>query len=277
MTDHATHQHPAPHTHQHDAGLPALLDLDAQVLGDYLDGAAAWSAGLVHRAGTIVDIGSGTGAGTVALARRFPAAELLAVDRSPDMVARTLGAARSAGVAGRVRAVEADLDRAWPALGGVDLIWASSSLHELADPQRAMRDIFAALNPGGLAVVVEMDGLPRFLPDSFHGGLEPRLHALLARRGWNAHPDWQPGLERAGFADVQRRAFPTEGRPAPELAARYARAFLARMGPALEGVAAAGDLAALRRVLADRGTDSPLGGPGTVVRGGRTAWAARKP
>jgi SAM-dependent methyltransferase len=176
-----------------------------------------------------------------------------------------------------VRAVEADLNQSWPAVGGADLIWASSSLHELADAQRTMRDMFAALQPGGLLVVVEMDGLPRFLPDNFHDGLESRLHALLARQGWNSHPDWRPGLEKAGFAEVEQRAFPTVGRSTPDLASRYALAFLGRMAPALDGVADAGDLAVLGSLLTDGGKDTPLGGPDLVVRGSRTAWAARKP
>lgn len=276
MTEHGHHHHPG-HAHQHEGNLAEVLDLDAQVLGSYLDGATAWAAELAPAAETIVDVGAGSGAGTLALAGRFPRAEVVALDKSADMLARTLNAARAQGLAGRVRAVEADLNQSWPAIGGADLIWASSSLHELADPQRTMRDMFAALQPGGLLVVVEMDGLPRFLPDNFHDGLESRLHALLARQGWNSHPDWRPGLEKAGFAEVEQRAFPTVGRSTPDLASRYALAFVGRMAPALDGVADAGDLAVLRSLLADGGKDTPLVGPDLVVRGSRTAWAARKP
>ena len=223
-----------------------------------------------------MDVGAGSGAGGVALARRFPGADVVAVDKSADMLARTLEAAEGHGLDGRVRAVQADLDRTWSDLENVGLIWASSSLHELANPERSLREMFAALEPRGVLVVVEMDGLPRFLPDNFHEGLEPRLHAALSQQGWNAHPDRRPALERAGFAAVEQRAFPTVARPASDLAFRYARRFLERVGPSLEGIATTDDLDALKRLLADDGEDAPLRNPDLQVRGSRTAWAGRK-
>ncbi|MEU6034278.1 hypothetical protein ABZ801_02605 [Actinomadura sp. NPDC047616] len=42
---------------------------------------------------------------------------------------------------------------------------AASSLYHVADPDRMLGDVHAALRPGGLLVVIEMDALPRFLPD----------------------------------------------------------------------------------------------------------------
>jgi ubiquinone/menaquinone biosynthesis C-methylase UbiE len=279
MTQHThTHGHPdAGHNHHHGDGLADMLDLDAQVLGDYLDSVTAWAAGMSPSPATIVDVGAGTGVGTVALAARFPDAEIIAVDKSAVMLARTLEASQRPGVEGRVCTLEADLDMAWPAISGADLIWASSSLHELAAPEQAMRHMYAALKPGGLLLVVEMDGLPRFLSDDFHGGLESRLHAALDRQGWNSHPDWQAGLERAGFAAVERRAFPSLAQPTPELASRFARTFLGRVGPALEGIAAPSDLEALRELLDDDSPESVLNRGGLEIRGSRTAWAAIKP
>ena len=144
-----------------------LLDLDAQVLGGYLDELVGWTADLAPaEVGTVVDVGAGTGVGAVALARRFTRAEVVALDRSEPMLQRTLAAATGAGVADRVRAVPADLAAAWPSsVGRADVVWASSSLHEVADPERLLRDVHAVLPPGGLLVVVEIDGLPQVLPD----------------------------------------------------------------------------------------------------------------
>ncbi|NVM97990.1 trans-aconitate 2-methyltransferase [Arthrobacter sp. SDTb3-6] len=278
MTDHAHHHLAAAHghAHPHEAELADLLDLDAQVLGSYLDDATQWAAGLAPASAGIVDVGAGSGVGTLALARRFPQAEVVAVDRSDAMLSRTVAAARAQGLDGRVRAVRSDVNESWPPELHADLVWASSFLHELTDPDRTMRDIHAALRPGGLLVVIEMDGLPRFLPDAFHDGLESRLHAALAQRGWNSFPDWRPGLERAGFTAVEQRLFPSVGRPTPELASRYARTFLGRMGPALEGIAPPSDLEALQHLLTDDGPGSPLRSPDLEVRGSRIAWAARR-
>ncbi|SEE43974.1 Ubiquinone/menaquinone biosynthesis C-methylase UbiE [Arthrobacter alpinus] len=282
MSEHSHHHgHSNNHAHTTDAELAEILDLDALILGSYLEAATDWAAELAPDSSSIIDVGAGSGAGTLALARRFPQASVTALDRSAGMLAKTLDAARDFGVAGRVDTIEVDLNVAWPASASADLMWASSSLHELADPERTMAEMFAALNPGGVLIVIEMDGLPSFLPESMPEGsavapgVEGRLHAALAGSGWNQYPEWTSGLERAGFA-VERRHFPTLGSSTPELASRYARSFLGRMASALEGTVSPADLASLE-VLLGAGPESVERRRDIVVRGHRTAWAARKP
>ena len=92
-----------PPGHQHDeadeAGLAELLDLDGVVLLGYLDAVVGWVAETAGPAvARVVDLGAGTGTGTVALARRFPEAEVVAVDASAGMLARLAAAAGAAGV-----------------------------------------------------------------------------------------------------------------------------------------------------------------------------------
>jgi SAM-dependent methyltransferase len=271
------HEHAAGrHDHEHDhEELADLLDLDAAVLGRYLDDLLDWAGALAPASTcTVVDLGAGTGVGSLALARRFPAADVVAVDRSPAMLDRI--AAAAGGVGARVRTVPADLEEGWPAAAGrADVAWASSSLHEVADPDALLRGVGSALAPGGLLVVVEMDALPRFLPDDVAPGLEERVTAALTEAGWNAHPDWRPNLERAGFDVVEQRAFPARSEVDPALTARYARAWLGHVRRGLDGRASAADLHALDRLLADTGPDAVLDRRDLVVRGSRTAWAAR--
>ena len=263
---------PHPHSHSHGADHADLLDLDAQVLGGYLDELTGWTADLAPvEVRTVVDVGAGTGVGTVALARRFAPADVVALDRSEPMLQRTLAAAASAGLAGRVRAVPADLDTAWPSsVGAADVVWASSSLHEVADPERLLRDVLDVLPPGGLLVVVEIDGLPQVLPDDIGDGLGKRCTAALLAAGWNSHPDWTPHLERAGFEVADRRTVVSGSSADPATTSRFARAWLGRMRGGLAGRLAADDLALLDAVLADPGSDF-------AVRGTRTAWVARRP
>ncbi len=291
MSNHAhhdvtSHGHHDGHGHEasptNDAELAATLNLDADILGSYLKEATSWAAELAATAPkTVIDVGAGSGVGTVALAQQFPDAAVTALDKSADMLAMTLKAAAGNGFGGRVSDIQADLDEAWPASARADLLWASSSLHEVASPDRVLADMFAALNPGGLLIVIEMNGLPSFLPESMPEssalapGLEPRLHEILAGRGWNHFPEWTPVLERAGFT-VERRQFPTLGDSSPELAARYARHFLQRIHQALADTASPADVTSLEVLLGD--------GPGSLerrgdlqVRGHRTGWAARKP
>jgi ubiquinone/menaquinone biosynthesis C-methylase UbiE len=278
--DHHSHNHHSHnhHDHESDASIADMLDLDAEVVGAYLDELTAWARG--HAKGdvqSIIDVGAGTGTGILALARRFDTAELIAIDRSPTMLERLRAAAASRGVAGRLRTVQADLDAAWPQeAGAADLAWASSSLHHVADPDRVLADVHAALNPGGLLVVVEMDGMPRFLPDGVHPGLEERLRQTAADNGWNAWPNWTGHLERAGFTVAEERVFDIRVSPAPPAANRLAHRIMTGMHDRLAEQLSAADVAALDRLLEPGDEEFVLGRGDLVVRGARTAWAARR-
>ena len=170
--------HRSPHahhgiSHHHDAhahGLAELLDLDAQVLGAYLPALTAWTAEHAADVRTVLDLGAGTGVGSLALAERFPEAQVVALERSPVMIDRLTATSRAPGLTGRLHVVPADLDEDWPDLTAADLVWASSSLHEVGDPARVLRAVHDALRPGGVAVIVEMDALPSLLPDDVGSG-----------------------------------------------------------------------------------------------------------
>lgn len=279
-----THAHPhhagTEHAHgSHAADLPALLDLDARVLGGYLPAVTAWAAEHADDVRTVLDLGAGTGVGAAALADRFDRARIVAVERAPHMLDR-LAAARADLPPGRLEVVAADLDSAWPALGPADLVWVSSALHEVADAPRVLGRVLDALRPGGVVVIVEQAGFPRFLPDDVGSGphgLEARCHAALAAAGWNAVPDWAPVLAEAGFDAVAQRRFPVEAGPGIPQAEEYARATLRHQRRALAGVLSPEDLATLDRLVADHTPDAVLAHAHLTVRGSRVAWLARRP
>jgi SAM-dependent methyltransferase len=309
--------------HHHHGGpeLAELLDLDAEVVHAYLSDVTAWvrqqAAGQPRR---VLDLGAGTGTGTIALARCFAGADVVAVDQSPEMLARIRSRAAALGLAGRVTTVQADLDRAWPAIEPVDVAWASNVMHELASPGRVLADAFAAIRPGGLLAVAELGGHLRFLPDDFglgRPGLEARCHAALEPDPAAGEPepaagqpepaglehdpaalepetaglahdpvgsaprldaDWGPRLEAAGFGQVVRRTFVIDLRPPlPAGAGRYARAYLRRIRPVLDGRLDAGDLAVLDTLISSNGPDGLLRRDDLSLRGARTAWIARRP
>jgi len=280
------HQHSGAGADSADA-LTELLELDAEVLHGYLSDAIAWVASQApdrprHR---IIDLGSGTGTATIALAQRFPAAEVLAVDASAEMIARVQAKAVDLGLDGRVGTLPADLDGPWPDIGAADVIWASMSLHHLADPDRALTEVFASIRPGGLVAIAEMNSLPRFLPDDIglgRPGLEARCRAAAAEL--NAHrlphlgADWGPRLAKAGFTAVAERTFSIDlDPPLPPATGRYAWLLLRRTREQLDGTLDAEDLATLDTLI---GTD----GPGSVLRrhdlavcGMRTIWTGQRP
>lgn len=210
---------------------------------------------------------------------RCPGRVVVAIDTSALMLGRLRAAALEQGLADRLRVVQADLDLALPAVGAVDVAWALSSLHHVADPDRVLRDIHTALNPGGLPVVIEMDALPRFLPDDVgmgRSGLEARCHEAAAEANWNSHPDWRPHLERAGFEIAEQRLFTIEASPASPSAGHYAHAYLRRIRSALDGQLSTDDRNTLDHLLADGRHDALLRHRDLTVRGSRTAWAARR-
>jgi SAM-dependent methyltransferase len=285
--------HDDQHQHQHDTAfdsadaLAEMLDLDAEVLHAYLSDAISWVRHLGGDLPTrrIVDLGSGTGTGTVALARAFPDAEVIAVDSSPQLLTRVRAKARDLGAADRIVTVEADLDGPWPITQVVDVVWASMSVHHLADPDRVLADILASMRSGGRLVVAEPDGLLRFLPDDLgigRPGLEARCHRTLAEAHARHMPplgsDWGPRLAHAGFAGVTTRTFAIAIEPPlPALAARYAQTFLQHVRSQLDGTIGAEDQATLDALIDSKGPHSVLHRHDLAVRGTRTLWAGTKP
>ncbi|MFE0629288.1 methyltransferase [Streptomyces sp. NPDC058864] len=277
--------HGAPHVHDHDTDVQAeILDLDAEVLAEHTASLTAWlpvGNGPRH----IVDLGCGTGAGTLALLRRFPEAQVTAVDASAPHLHRLRAKAAEAGVADRVRLVHADLDEpAWPGLRTPDLVWASASLHHMADPDRTLRQVHDLLAQGGLLAVVELSGFPRFLPEDAPDGapgLEERCHTALDHHHAEHVPhrgaDWPAKLTGAGFTVEAERTLAIDIAPPPtEAVTRYALATLRRMRTAVASALTPDDLTALDRLL---DADRPDGIPRRTdlhVRTERTAWAARR-
>lgn len=276
------HPHaPVAHAHHHgdhldDDTLGELLDLDPQALR------ASWERvhALVAAAVTtppqrVADLGAGTGTGTVALARLFPSAEIVAVDSNPAMPARVAAKAAAAGVGDRVRAVVADLDAGWPDLGPVDVVWASMSLHHLGEPDRTLREVFAALRPGGLLVAVEFDEPVRVLAAGTHGELEDRAQRVLRGVHERDVPElgshWAARFAAAGFEAVREETVTIDVAPphSPE-AVRYAQLWLGRMAAGADRLDPA-DAAGLRALAAH------LDPADVHLHGVRTVTLARRP
>ncbi|ALU93947.1 methyltransferase type 12 [Streptomyces globisporus C-1027] len=278
------HSHPHARSHTSDAtpnSLPEILDLDAALFAPHLTaltGRIACLAGDDVR--HVVDLGSGTGTGTFALLERFPTARVTAVDSSPAMLERLVSAARERGLGDRVRTLEADAGAGLPGVVDADLVWASASLHHLDDPATGLAGIRAALRPGGLLAVAEVDGMPSFLPaGSGPGELEARcrtaLDGLHAERMPHRGADWGSLLTAAGFSVEQERAEPWELRaPLPEGAGRYAFLVFERIRGSLDGRVDADDLAALDRLI-DGGPEDVRHRDDLVVRSTRRTWMAR--
>jgi malonyl-CoA O-methyltransferase len=160
----------------------------------------------------ILDVGCGRGAGSRALAARWPSALCLAVDLAPGALrplsgpaARGLAARAGAWLArtgtrlrrsatsppGRPLPVVADTHRLPLPAASVDLLWSNLAWHQFADPSAVLAEWYRVLRPGGLLMfsAFGVDTL-RELPGAWPGIVRfPDMH------------DVGDALVGAGFAE----------------------------------------------------------------------------
>lgn len=144
----------------------------------------------------VLDIGSGPGVGTVALARAFPHAHVIAVDSSPAMLDRARQRATQADVDDRISFCLAELPGGVDGLQPAEVIWASMSLHHVGDEVAALRVLHDLLAPTGLIAIAELAEPTQVLPDDLDVG-RPGLADRLER----AMGDWFASM-RDGLADT---------------------------------------------------------------------------
>ncbi|WBB62496.1 class I SAM-dependent methyltransferase [Streptomyces sp. WMMC500] len=182
--------------------------------------AAEWLAGR-GRAARILDVGSGPGWAASVLAASFPAGEVVAVDATPEFVARAAERFAGLGLGGRARAERGELDSAaLDRLGPADLVWSSHVVHHLPDPVDGLRRLGRLLAPGGVLALAE-GGLPaRYLPGGYGvaaPGFVSRLEAALSDyfvHHWSLTApavgggrDWPLLLADAGLHHLDSRTF----------------------------------------------------------------------
>ncbi|MDO8483716.1 MAG: class I SAM-dependent methyltransferase [Candidatus Limnocylindrales bacterium] len=104
--------------------------------------------------GRVVDIHCGGGRWLIAMARRFPALELVGFEFEPDSVARARSNVAAAGLADRIEIRPGDVTRLDTA-GDFDLAYFQYALHQLSDPEAALRTAWPAVRPGGRLLVLD--------------------------------------------------------------------------------------------------------------------------
>lgn len=273
-------QHDGSHDHGQDHEFARMIELDTIVHGEVLTDVTTWLQGLaadmdVQR---VLDVGAGTGAGSVALAQRFGTADVVAADVSQAMLDRVRELAAAHGLAGRISTVRADIGADVTHLGTFDLAWASASLHEARDADQTFRNLSSVLRPGGLLAVIEMDDLPRMLPADL-SDFEDRIHAAFshARHGGAYGPDWTGPLARAGFELETRRTFTIDqGADGRGPAGEFATLFLSGLASTSTAHLSRPDQDLLTTLLGD-GPDSLRQRSDLRIRGARSAWIARRP
>jgi SAM-dependent methyltransferase len=106
------------------------------------------------RGGSAIDVHCGGGRWLIAMARRFPTLELVGIEFEPDSVERARANVEAAGLDGRIRIEQADVDHPDKA-GRFDLAYFQYALHSLPDPPRALSAAWEALRAGGRLLVLD--------------------------------------------------------------------------------------------------------------------------
>ena len=139
---------------------------------------------------TIADLGAGDG--TFALLLAQGAKKVIAVDTSARMIEVGRDLALRNGI-GNVEFRLGDMEEVPIALAEVDLVFFSQSLHHALHPDRALKEAFRILTPGGRIVVLDL------LKHRFEEARELYADEWLGF----SEGDVESMLEKAGFSTIQ--------------------------------------------------------------------------
>lgn len=135
----------------------AIERLTTQDIGVFFQEALAMLPQLVAdlmTGGRVVDVHCGGGRWLIAMARRFPALDLVGVEFEEDSVVRARANVEAAGLADRIIIRQASVSRPGDA-GEFDLAYFQYALHQLPDAPAVLRAAWEALRPGGRLVVLD--------------------------------------------------------------------------------------------------------------------------
>jgi ubiquinone/menaquinone biosynthesis C-methylase UbiE len=146
------HERTAEHWHGTDSFTRIALptELIAAAIEDLVDVPGALAAG-----GSVVDVGCGYGAPTLAIAGLYPSARVLGIDYHDASIAHARSAAAEAGAIDARFEVAAATELPGT---GYHLITFFDSLHDIGDPRAALVQARGAVAPGGAVLLVEPVG-----------------------------------------------------------------------------------------------------------------------
>ena len=125
----------------------------------------------LQRARRAVDLGCGPGNSTELLVERFPDAEVIGLDSSPDMLRKARERLP------QCKFVQADI-AAWTPEEGTDLLFANAAFQWVPDHPRHLRRLLEALKAGGVLAVQ--------MPDNTEEPAIRLQRALAAEASWAA-------------------------------------------------------------------------------------------
>lgn len=161
----------------------------------------------------VADFGCGTG--LVSLRLQPMVASITGIDSSPGMLA-VLKEKIAEGKLANIDTQLVDVEKGETLTGKYDLITSSMTLHHIREPLALLRQLHAALLPGGILALADLD------PDGglFHDDNTGVFHFGFERAGMQAM------FAEAGFTDIHASTATELSKPAPDGSKRPFSVFL---------------------------------------------------
>ncbi|APW59962.1 class I SAM-dependent methyltransferase [Paludisphaera borealis] len=138
------------------------------------------------RGGEILDVGTGTALIPITLARADSYARVVGFDLAPAMIERAEQNVANAGLADRIRCIQADAKSVGAALDGIpfEAIVSNSIIHHIADPRPVLASMVDRISPGGTLMVRDLarpdtEAEVDALVERYAAGESPQARALF--------------------------------------------------------------------------------------------------
>jgi ubiquinone/menaquinone biosynthesis C-methylase UbiE len=157
----------------------------------------------------VLDIAAGHGAFGIALARRNPNAEIVAVDWKA-VLGLAEAHAKDAGVLDRYRTIAGDAFNVEYG-SGYDIVLVTNFLHhfDAATNTSMLKKVYAALKPGGRVAVLEFVPNPDRVSPPMPAAFSLTMLAETAGGDAFTFAELREQLENVGFRDVEAHGLPT--------------------------------------------------------------------
>jgi arsenite methyltransferase len=148
---------------------------------------------------TVLDLGSGSGIDVFLSARRVgPSGKVYGLDMTDEMLELARENQRTSGIQ-NVEFLKGDLEEIQLPAGSVDVIISNCVINLSADKDRALREAFRVLKPGGRFAVSDVV-VRGEVPEAIRKSVELWIGCVA---GALEEKEFQAKLEAAGFADVE--------------------------------------------------------------------------
>lgn len=108
--------------------------------------------------GKYLEVGAGPGVLTVEIARTYPGVEITALELLPDMVRVGREYVAENKLDNRITFVVGDVEdeKFLQSLGEFDLVYSAYSLHHWTNPDKAIINLYSAVNKGGMLYIYDL-------------------------------------------------------------------------------------------------------------------------